>query len=318
MAAERGKARPAAVLIAGPTASGKSALAVPIAEAVGGVVVNADSMQVYAELSVLTARPGPDDLARVPHRLYGHVRSAQGYTVARYLADAESVMAAEAGRPLIFVGGTGLYFNALTQGLSDVPPVNDEVRAFWRSRAATMAASALHRELADIDPEMARRLHPNDSQRILRALEVYDSTGRPLTAWQAHRSPPLVDAAHAVRLVVAPERDWLHGRIARRFEAMVEAGGLEEAAAFARLDLSPDLTAMKAIGVPEMMAAAAGRLSLAEATERAVAATRQYAKRQETWFRNQMTDWRRVDPADPSAFARLADEMRTIFVKSGA
>ena len=300
---------PRAVLIAGPTASGKSALAIKLAEAAGGVVINADSMQVYAELRVLTARPSPDDEARVPHRLYGHVASADGYTVARYLDDFAAAIAASGDRPLVIVGGTGLYFNALTDGLSDVPPVKDEVRAFWRERARHVSAHELHRELQVCDPVLYGRLHPNDTQRILRALEVHDSSGRPLSAWQAKRSRPLLTGFRLERVVVAPERPLLHQRIAERFEAMVAAGGLEEAAAFARLGLADDLPAMKAIGVPELMAAAAGRLTLDEAITAAVAASRQYAKRQETWFRNQMPDWRRVDTSRSGDMARLAAEL---------
>lgn len=302
--------RPArAVLIAGPTASGKSALAIALAQRLGGVVINADSMQVYRELRILTARPTPEEEAATPHRLYGHVASAEGYTVARYLQDAAATLArADDGVPIL-VGGTGLYFNALTQGLSDIPPIDPEVRAFWRGQAERMSSAALHRELRTVDPSLHGRLHPNDTQRILRALEVADSTGRPLSEWQEERSPPLVDPAGALRLVVAPDRDWLHERIERRFRMMVAAGGLEEARAFAALGLDPSLPAMKAIGVPEMIAAAEGRLELEEAIAAAVTASRQYAKRQETWFRNQMIDWTRLDPAGIHDLSAIAERM---------
>lgn len=306
-APQRGNTR--AVLIAGPTASGKSALALRIAERCDGIIVNADSMQVYAELRILTARPTPDDEARAPHRLYGHVRSADGYTVARYLEDAAGALAAAGGKPVILVGGTGLYFNALTQGLSEIPPVDPAVRTFWRDRAQQMSARALHEELAVCDPVLYGRLHPHDTQRILRALEVNDSTGTPLSVWQERRSPPVLADARPIKVVIAPDRAWLHQRIAERFDAMVGAGGLEEAAAFAALGLDPALPAMKAIGLPEMIAAARGEMSAEAAVEAAVTATRQYAKRQETWFRNQMADWRRVDPERHGDFAALAQEM---------
>lgn len=302
--------RPArAVLIAGPTASGKSALALKLAEILGGVVVNADSMQVYRELSILTARPTAAEEARLPHRLYGHVASAEGYTVARYLQDAAAMLSSLEGRVPIVVGGTGLYFNALTRGLSQIPPIDPRVRAFWREQAERQSPAALHRELRTCDPKLHGRLHPHDTQRILRALEVADSTGRPLSEWQERRSTPLIAPQAAVRLVMAPDRAWLHARIEARLRAMARAGGLEEAAAFAALGLDPALPAMKAIGVPEMIAAAEGGMTLEAAIAAAVTATRQYAKRQETWFRNQMIDWQRVDPAPAGNFLSIADEI---------
>lgn len=298
-----------AVLIAGPTASGKSALALAIAERCGGVVINADSMQVYRELRVLTARPSEEDEALAPHRLYGHVDSSDGYTVARYLGDLEKTLAATTGQPAVIVGGTGLYFNAMTQGLSDIPPIDERVRAFWRERARTASPASLHKELAVVDPVLYGRLHPNDTQRVLRALEVADSTGRPLSDWQETRSRPLISGGHIAHVVMAPERDWLHARIEERFRAMSAGGGLDEARAFAALELDPTLPAVKAIGVPEMMAAARGELPIDEAIEAAVIATRQYAKRQETWFRNQMPDWPRVDPAASRHFVAVADDI---------
>lgn len=307
MTAETGERR--AVLIAGPTASGKSALALGIAQRTGGVVINADSMQVYRELSILTARPSPEDERQAPHRLYGHVASHDGYTVARYLDDLEKVLSETAGKVAVIVGGTGLYFNAMTQGLSDVPPIDERVRTFWRERAKTMSAAALHKELAVVDPVLYGRLHPNDTQRVLRALEVADSTGRPLSDWQEKRSAPLIAGGRIARVVMAPERDWLHDRIEQRFHAMVAGGGLDEARAFAALGLDPELPAMKAIGVPEMMAAASGDLSPEAAIEAAVTATRQYAKRQETWFRNQMPEWPRVDPAHQRHFVAVMDDI---------
>jgi tRNA dimethylallyltransferase len=286
------------ILIAGPTASGKSALAMDVARRIGGVVVNADSMQVYRELRILTARPDRADEAEVPHALYGHVPAAEGYTVARWLADVAAVLAdaAAAGRTPVIVGGTGLYFTALTEGLSDVPPIPAEVRTAWRDRAASEPASALHAELARRDPAMAARLSPADAQRVVRALEVLDATGRSLSSWQAERRAPLMPPAEAETLVIAPDRAVLHERIAERFRRMVVGGGLDEARAVAELGLDPSLPAMKAIGVPEMIAAATGARPLDAAVEAAIAATRRYAKRQETWFRNQFPNWTRIPP----------------------
>lgn len=307
MTAETGERR--AVLIAGPTASGKSALALAIAEHCGGVVINADSMQVYRELRVLTARPSGEDEARAPHRLYGHVASSDGYTVARYLDDLQNALKETVGHPAVIVGGTGLYFNAMTQGLSDVPPIDERVRAFWRERARTASPASLHKELAVVDPVLYGRLHPNDTQRVLRALEVADSTGRPLSEWQETRSQPLIAGGRVSHVVMAPERDWLHARIEERFRAMAAGGGLDEAKAFADLHLDPALPAMKAIGVPEMIAAARGEVPVDQAIEAAITATRQYAKRQETWFRNQMPDWQRIDPAVSRHFLAVAGDI---------
>ncbi len=306
-----GKRHPRAVLIAGPTASGKSALALAIAEATGGFVIDADSMQIYRELRILTARPSPEEEARAPHRLYGHVPAASARSVGDWLGEAAAALAeAEAAdRPAIFVGGTGLYFEALTRGLAEVPAIAPEVRAHWRERAARDGAEALHAELAKRDAEGAARLRPSDTQRVTRALEVIEATGRPLAAWQADPSPALLAPEAALRIVVEPERAELHRRIAIRFRAMVEAGALEEAAAFAALGLPPDLPATRAIGVSALADAAAGRIGLDAAIDRAVAETRQYAKRQSTWMRGRMADWRRFDPigeADAAAATAAA------------
>nr|WP_181707405.1 tRNA (adenosine(37)-N6)-dimethylallyltransferase MiaA [Chthonobacter rhizosphaerae] len=303
--------KPRAVVIAGPTASGKSALAVEIARALGGTVVNADSMQVYADLSILTARPTAEDMERVPHRLYGHVPARERYTVARWLGDMATVLAElrDEGRTPVIVGGAGLYLTALTQGFSAVPPVPPAVEAAWRERAGSLTAPDLHGLLADVDPVMAERLRPSDPQRILRALIVRDATGRSLADWQAERDPPVLAPDRVARLVLAPDRSLLHRRIADRFRAMAANGGLDEARALAALDLDPALPAMKAIGVPEMMAAALGKRPVDEAVEAAIVATRRYARRQETWFRNQFAHWRTVPVGEDGVAMRAAELM---------
>lgn len=290
-----------AILIAGPTASGKSAHALRLAERVGGVIVNADSMQVYSILRVLTARPDADETRRVPHLLYGHIHPGDSYSTGQWLRDVEDLREAGAfeGRRPIFVGGTGLYFRALTEGLSVMPEVAPEIRERWRRRLALDGVEELHRALERDDPAAAAKLRPGDGQRILRALEVLEASGRSILDWQAEAGTPLVDAESADRVVIAPDRALLVARIEKRFDRMVEDGALDEVRALAALKLDPALPAMKAIGVRELMEAEEGSLSLDEAIERAKIATRQYAKRQATWFRNQFgPEWRRVDPAD--------------------
>lgn len=294
-----------AILIAGPTASGKSALALALAERLAAPVVNADSMQVYRELRVLSARPSAEEEARAPHRLYGHVGVGELYSVGRWLDDVAGVLeevSADGAVPIL-VGGTGLYFKALTEGLSRIPDVSGELRALWRARAETMPAEALHSELARRDAEMAARLRPSDTQRILRALEVVEGTGRSLAHWQAEKGRPLLAADDALRLVLAPDRAWLHARINARFEQMLEEGGMEEAIRVAGMGIDESLPAWKAIGVRPLSQAASGALALDEAIRRAKTETRRYAKRQETFFRNQFPDWQRVDPREIGAEA---------------
>ncbi|MCE1236872.1 MAG: tRNA (adenosine(37)-N6)-dimethylallyltransferase MiaA [Hyphomicrobiales bacterium] len=308
-----GESFPRAVLIAGPTASGKSAVALELARAFGGVVINADSMQIYDGLRLLTARPSAAEEALAPHRLYGHVDPSRSFSVVDWLADVAATLDdlhLQEEIPLpIFVGGTGLYFEALTKGLAPVPEVAEEIRAHWRGRAAEVGAEALHRDLALRDPAMAERLRPTDTQRLTRALEVIEATGRSLADWQAEpHSSPLVAPEDAVRIVLEPERATLHARIARRFHAMVEGGAVDEAASFAARGLSPDLPATRAIGVAALADAAAGRISLEEAIERGIVETRQYAKRQSTWLRGRMGEWAReatVEAAIATAAATI-------------
>jgi tRNA dimethylallyltransferase len=291
------------VLIAGPTASGKSAVALAVAERLGGTVINADSMQVYRDLRILTARPSPEETGRVPHLLYGHVDAAVNYSAGRWVEDvmaALSAVQAAGGLPVI-VGGTGLYFKALTQGLSDIPAVPEAVRAAVRADAEGVASADLHARLAACDPETAARLNPSDRQRLLRALEVLAATGRPLAAWQDEPRRPKLDAASTLGVFLAPERAWLTARIDARFDAMIAAGALDEVAALKARHLDPALPAMRAHGVPGLIAHLDGEVALEEAVRRGKADTRAYAKRQVTWFRHQMPGWQAVEPAAATA-----------------
>ncbi|WP_107991296.1 tRNA (adenosine(37)-N6)-dimethylallyltransferase MiaA [Breoghania corrubedonensis] len=302
------------VLIAGPTASGKSALALKVAKAAGAAIVNADSMQIYRDLRVLSARPGVEEEAQAEHRLYGHVDACEPYSVGRWSDEVAAVLAELAGRnvPAVVAGGTGLYFKALTEGLSPVPLVDEEIRAHWRAAAERMPAQEIHAALARRDPVMAQALRPSDTQRILRALEVIETTGRSLSLWQGGAGEPLV-GQDAIRLVIAPDRAWLHARINERFEDMVAQGGLEEARALVARNIDPAMPALKAIGVRPLAEAACGTRDLGEAIERCKTDTRRYAKRQETWFRNQMGDWPRISPDEIDATAaRVVRELEAM------
>lgn len=281
-----------AVLIAGPTASGKSALAMRLASERNGVIVNADSMQVYRELRVVTSRPSVEDEARVEHRLYGYVSGADDYSVGGWLNDARAAIQSvwDEGRIPIVTGGTGLYFKALIEGLVDVPPIPADIKAYWRE-----ADGDLHARLQKRDPEMARQLNPADRQRIVRALEVHDATAKSLLWWHAQGSSSAMLKDVAVeRIYVSLPREELHVRAARRFGQMLEQGALDEVKALPVLP--PAKPIMKAIGVPELMAHLAGVMTLDEAREKAIVSTRQYIKRQETWWRGQMTGWTAYSP----------------------
>ena len=284
---------PRPILIAGPTASGKSTLALAIAERVGGVIINADSMQVYRELHVLTARPSAADEQRVPHRLYGHISVLEAYSVARWLADVEGVLAEVRGkgrRPII-VGGTGLYFKALTEGLSPLPPIPDAIRLYWRSVARQQAAGGLHDELHKRDRVMADRLAPQDIQRIIRALEVIDTTGRSLAEWQACPGTPLIPPDGAIKLRVDRPRLDLQTRADQRFDAMIAEGAIEEVRDVMALSLSPEMPALHALGFKPIAEMLASRLSLEAAANLSRVATRQYIKRQQTWLNRYMIAW---------------------------
>ena len=261
------------------------------------MIVNADSMQVYRELRILTARPSGDDEAEIPHRLYGHVAAAVRYSVGRWLEDMAAVLAEarEQGLRPIVVGGTGLYFKALTEGLAAVPPIPAEVRERLAGETAGLASDHLHARLRAVSPDDAEQLRPSDRARILRALEVFEATGRSLRRWrEADPLPPLLDPAAVERLVLDPPRSELHARISERAERMVHSGAIAEVEQLGRLGLAPDLPAMKAIGVREFLDHVAGKTSLAEAVAAVKTETRRYAKRQSTWFRHQMEDWERV------------------------
>jgi len=274
-------------VVGGPTASGKSALALALAEAFRGTVINADALQLYRELPVLTAQPDAAALARAPHRLYGVRPAAEPASAGlwRGWALAEIAAARRAGRQPILAGGTGLYLKALGDGLAPVPPVPAEARAQGQALLERLGPAGLHARLAAADPAGAAALAPGDSQRLLRAWSVLQATGRPLSAWQAEAGTP---GARLRWLLLLPERAWLRQAVARRFDAMLAAGALEEVRALLALGLPPDLPAMKAVGVRELAAVLAGETTLAEARERAVAATRQYLKRQTTWLRHQV------------------------------
>ncbi|MEJ0026819.1 MAG: tRNA (adenosine(37)-N6)-dimethylallyltransferase MiaA [Rhizomicrobium sp.] len=284
-----------AILIAGPTASGKSQAALELGRILGGVIVNADSMQVYREPRILTARPSDSDMARVPHLLYGHVPAREPYSTGRYQSDAGHALAEvrKAHRTPIFVGGTGLYFRALTNGLADMPTVPAGVRAAARARLQEIGNDAFHAELAARDPQMAAQLNPGDGQRMLRAHEVLEATGRSLAFWQKNERQAVLDGLTLARFVIEVPREILRARIEGRFRAMLAAGAMEEALALE--DLDPTLPAARIIGRRELLALHDGALGEDAAVERAVIATRQYAKRQDTWFRNQLPDWIRID-----------------------
>jgi tRNA dimethylallyltransferase len=292
--------KPKAVLIAGPTASGKSAMAICIAQALDGVVINTDSMQVYGDLRIISARPGPEEEATVPHRLFGMVDGAVNFSVGAYV-DAVRVVLAEVqeqGRLPVLVGGTGLYFKALTEGLSQIPPVSDAVREVVRARCDGRGTDELYRDLLAVDPVMAARLRPTDRLRIMRALEVQAQTGESLSVFQGQRQPGPLDGLPLTRLFLTPERDLIRARIDSRFTAMMQAGALDEVAALRERRLDPMLPVMRAHGVPGLIAHLDGNLSLDEAIARGQADTRAYAKRQMTWFRHQMAGWTAVDLSD--------------------
>lgn len=284
-------------LIAGPTASGKSALALRLAEASGAEIVNADSMQLYAGLRVLTAGPSPEETARAPHHLFGSVDPADGWSVGRWLRAASEVIAdiRGRGRPVVVVGGTGLYFRALTQGLAEIPEVPADVRAEAAADFERMGEAAFRARLAEVDPAAAARIAPGDRQRLCRAWEVFAATGQALSDLQRTGAPAIADWS---AVALEPPRPALYARCDARLHAMVREGALEEVRALIARNLDPALPAMKAVGVREFAAHLHGEISLEAAVEAAQQETRRYAKRQITWMRGQMAGWPRLTADD--------------------
>jgi len=312
-------ARRPVLVVAGPTASGKSALAVQLAEALHGAVINADSMQVYGDLRVLTARPSPGDEAMAPHRLYGVLDAAERGSVAwwRTAALAEITAAETAGRAAVLCGGTGLYLRALLEGIADIPPVPSEVADEATARYVRLGGEAFRDELRTLDPATADRLHPGDGRRLQRAWAVATATGRALSAWQA-AVPALPPGLSFRRVLLFPPRPVSAEAVERRFHAMIEAGAVDEVARLLARRLDPALPAMKAIGVREIGAYLEGRASLEQTVRDAVVATRQYAKRQRTWFRHQFRSDLRIDAQfSESGFEEIFPKIRELMLTPG-
>lgn len=300
---------PRAILIAGPTASGKSRLAINLAHRFNGVVINTDSMQIYRDLRIITARPTDDEERQVPHRLFGYQDAADSGSVARWLADAKRVLDDVEAQGLlpIFIGGTGLYFRALIEGLSDIPPVPDEVRAELREWSESVSADDIHARLRMLDPGTAATLRPSDPQRNLRALEIFIATGKSLASFHDDRRGALLRQQDCFAVFLAPDRDLLRVRINERFDQMIAEGALEEVAALKARDLDPALPAMRAHGVPALMRYLDRTMTLSDAIEIGKGDTRRYAKRQHTWFRHQAPCFEWVSPE--SAEHKIADKI---------
>ena len=287
------EAEPSAIVIAGPTASGKSTVAMELAVRRNGVVINADSMQVYREIRLLTARPSPEEEARVPHRLYGHVGLAEPYSVARWLAEVAATIEGvrAVGKLPVIVGGTGLYLMALLDGLSPVPEIPSDVRAKWRAESEARSAEALFAELRARDELTAAQLRPSDTQRVVRALEVIEATGRPLAEWQKVKGIPVIARQDARLVVVSRPRQELYERSARRFDEMIVAGALEEAGRVRAMKLPDGLPGMRALGLRPLIAHLDGEATLEAAVEDAKRDTRHYIRRQSTWINGRMIAW---------------------------
>ncbi|MEM7506023.1 MAG: tRNA (adenosine(37)-N6)-dimethylallyltransferase MiaA [Pseudomonadota bacterium] len=287
------------ILIAGPTASGKSGLALKLAKAHDGVIINADSQQIFRDWQVLTARPSETEMAQALHRLYGHVALDATYSTGHWLREVvvELERSREAGKRPIITGGTGLYFKALTEGLAPIPPTPPQIRAAGEALLSEISLTGLVTQLKDRDPETAAQIDLANPMRVLRAWEVLETTGTGLTAWQARTDPPVLPLADCTALVVVPDREALYANCEARFDQMLENGALEEAKRIKAMALPDASPGLKALGAPELFAHLDGEISLKEAATRAKAATRRYAKRQLTWARNQMSNWPRIDPS---------------------
>ncbi|MEM6622520.1 MAG: tRNA (adenosine(37)-N6)-dimethylallyltransferase MiaA [Pseudomonadota bacterium] len=300
---------PKPILIAGPTASGKSSLALALAERTGGMLINADSQQIFREWQTLSARPSDAETARAPHHLYGHISLASEYSVGHWLRDLRPILRAAQDESVqtIIVGGTGLYFRALTEGLVEIPPTPDEIRARGEQELDRLGLRAFTQSWAARDPKTAAQTDLDNPRRVLRAWEVLETTGQGLAHWRAATPPPLIPLGQALAIALVPPRDWLYARCEQRFDQMITAGALDEVrhvqATYATL---PDL---KAVGARELLAHLSGELTLDDAIGQAKTETRRYAKRQLTWIRNQMGDWQTKDPSHPSD---LADIMRIV------
>lgn len=297
------------ILIHGPTASGKTALAISLAKKLGGEVLNADSMQVYKDLSVISARPSEEEMADIPHHLFGHVDAAKRYSTGHWLDAARKALAdiERRGKVAIVTGGTGLYFLALVKGLSEIPPVPEDVRGDVRAIQQAEGSAGLHARLADVDPEAAARLEPGDRQRLMRAYEVWLATGKPLSSFQGARTRPILGDGEWMGIALTPPRARLYSRIDKRFEGMLMQGAMVEAKALVKRGLDPELPAMKAHGMPWLAAFLRGEMTAEGAADNAKRDTRRYAKRQFTWIGRQFPFWPRIpSPA-------LEDRMRVIF-----
>lgn len=298
----------APILICGPTASGKSALAMRLAKLTDGYIVNADALQVYDHWRILTARPSVEDENQTPHRLYGHVSARETYSVGAWLREVKALMSKTAARP-IFVGGTGLYFSALTNGLAEIPETPDNVRTLGNQMRSDTNTLGFIKYLEQCDPETLAKTDKNNAMRLQRAWEVHKSSGRGLASWQKDTPPPLVQLEASIAISLNSNTDWLNSRISKRFDQMIENGALEECRAVLETGWEPSLPSSKALGAAELIAYIRGECTLEQASERATIVTRQFAKRQRTWFRSKMKDWQQVALDDTTDLDALAGEI---------
>ena len=286
--------RPYPILIAGPTASGKSSLALELASKTDGIIVNADALQVYECWQILTARPSPEDCATLPHMLYGHVAKESHYSVGNWLRDLAEVLAANKDRQLVIVGGTGLYLSTLTAGLPDIPKIPDEIRKLGNTYRIETGTEHFLRELQSLDPEILKKIDIRNPMRLQRAWEVAVATGKPLTQWHKEPSQPLLPEDQIIGISVQTEPDKLRDKIDFRFDWMIKNGALEECQAMLETGWNPDLPSSRALGASELIEYLGGKNTLEDAVKKAKISTHQYAKRQRTWFRNRMSDWHQV------------------------
>lgn len=293
---EAGKSANRAILIAGPTASGKTALSLQLARQLGASIINADSMQVYGTLRILTARPDASEIAVAPHHLFGHVPPSQDYSTGQWLREVSALLEGPLSHgPVIVTGGTGLYFSALEGNLSEMPTVPEEIRQHWRNRLEREGAQFLHAELAQRDPDAAEIINRADGQRIVRAIEIYETAGTPISELQRIKFPSVLAGRETTKFVLDPDRAWLRDRIAQRFETMMDSGAIDEVKTLRELRIGTEMPAMKAIGVRQIIDMLDGSISRETAVQKSIAATGQYAKRQSTWFRNRLgPEWKRV------------------------